>query len=409
MKAPTVLSILGTRPEAIKMAPVIRELRKHDNVTSRVCVTAQHRELLDQVLTLFKIVPDFDLDLMRPSQTPNQLVARITTALDGLLGDVRPDWILVQGDTTTVMSAAIAAKHRGVQVGHVEAGLRTHDIGSPFPEEMNRIVADALSDLHFVPTPRARENLLREGIADTTIALTGNTVIDALLDVVQIPWTPKPNDALHDVFCCNAAERQSERVVLVTMHRRESFGGPLMEVCHALKELAQTTERLRIVFPVHPNPAVREPVHRLLSATPGITLTSPLDYLSLVNVMKRSTLILTDSGGIQEEAPTLGVPVLVLRKVTERPEGVEAGAVRVVGIDRQPIVDCVLRLLSHPREYQAMARAVNPYGDGHAAERIVARLLAESDCANGAGDLRSPIRLLDPDSRASSTGREALS
>ena len=377
MKTLKVLSIFGTRPEAIKMAPVIRELQKHHEISSIVCVTAQHREMLDQVLELFDIIPDYDLNIMRPGQTPNQVVSRVIAELEPLLNDLRPDWILIQGDTTTVMAAAIAARHLKIKIGHVEAGLRTGDMDNPFPEEMNRIVADAVSNLHFVPTPRARDNLLREGISDKKIAVTGNTVIDALLATTDLPWSPAGGSLLYDVI---NHKLDASRLLLVTVHRRENFGRPLQNICNALMEIARKSiESLHFVIPVHLNPNVQATIHEILGNSSNFSLVPPLDYLSLVNLMKRSVLILTDSGGIQEEAPSLGVPVLVLRKVTERPEGVEAGTVRVVGTDPEAIVEQTLRLLSDAEAYQAMAQAVNPYGDGHAAERIVVRLLQEAD------------------------------
>jgi len=372
-----ILSVFGTRPEAIKMAPVIRELCKHHEITSLVCVTAQHREMLDQVLALFDIVPDYDLNIMRPGQTPNQVVSRVIAELEPLLIDLCPDWILIQGDTTTVMAAAIAARHLKIKVGHVEAGLRTGDMDNPFPEEMNRIIADAISDLHFVPTMRSRDNLFREGISDEKIIVTGNTVVDALLTTADLPWSPAVDHPLFDVI---NHKLPASKLILVTVHRRENFGAPLQDICSALKEIArQSAEPLHFVIPVHLNPNVHNLVHGMLGNFPNFSLVPPLDYLSLINLMKRSVLILTDSGGIQEEAPSLGVPVLVLRKVTERPEGVEAGTVRVIGTDPQKIVDQTLCLLTDTSAYQAMAQAANPYGDGHAAERIIARLLQEAD------------------------------
>ncbi len=363
-----ILSIFGTRPEAIKLAPVIRELERHpQKVRSRVCVTAQHREMLDQVLDLFGIVPDVDLDLMRPNQTPSQVAAAVLEQLDAVLQKERPDWVLVQGDTTTVLAASLAAYHRRVRVGHVEAGLRTRDKWRPFPEEMNRRLADHLSDLHFAPTEQARQNLLREGLPDETIHVTGNPVIDALLEIAGRPWEPLAGHPFSRL-------PQDRRLVLVTAHRRESFGRPLLQICAALRHLARRDD-LHLVYPVHRNPNVWEPVHRELGAEPGITLLPPVDYGELVYLLKRCTLVLTDSGGIQEEAPALGKPVLVLRERTERPEGIEAGVARLVGTDPQRIVAEAGRLLDDPQAYEAMARAVNPYGDGHAAERIVAALL----------------------------------
>ena len=372
-----VLTVLGTRPEAIKMAPVIRELQRSANAVSYVCVTAQHREMLDQVLNLFNIVPNYDLDLMRPRQTPTQVAARVLLELDPLLSCLCPDWVLVQGDTTTVMATALAARHLKIKVGHVEAGLRTGDFLNPFPEEMNRIVTDAISDLHFAPTALARDNLLREGISEESIYVTGNTVIDALLAIANKPWTPEPGCALYP-WSNNNGQSGHSKLILVTAHRRESFGRPLQDICRALKEIAQWgRNELQILYPVHRNPHVYETVHQLLGNIPNITLLPPLDYLSLVQLMKRSTLILTDSGGIQEEAPSLGVPVLVLREVTERPEGVEAGAARVVGTDPERIVAETLRLLADREAYRAMTQAINPYGDGNAAKRIVGKLLSE--------------------------------
>jgi UDP-N-acetylglucosamine 2-epimerase (non-hydrolysing) len=373
-----ILSIFGTRPEAIKMAPVIRELRRYDQVESLVCVTAQHREMLDQALRPFEIVPNYDLDIMQPSQTPNQVLSRILSALEPVLEGLQPDWVLIQGDTTTAMAAAITARHLKIKIGHVEAGLRTWDMDNPFPEEMNRVIADAISDLCFAPTARARNNLLREGISDQKIVITGNTVIDALLEVASRPWKPAVDHPLANVLPCEKGNGHSPKLILVTVHRRENFGDPLRNICMALKDISRKSQTpLRFVIPVHLNPNVLKPVHEILGDDPHFRLVPPLDYLALVNLMKQSVLVLTDSGGIQEEAPSLGVPVLVWRKITERPEGVEAGTVRVVGTDRNAIVEQTLCLLNQPDEYRAMAHAVNPYGDGHAAERIVARLIKE--------------------------------
>jgi len=367
---PRILTIFGTRPEAIKLAPVVRELERHpDRFISRVCVTAQHREMLDQVLELFGIVPDVDLDLMRPGQTPSQVAAAVLERLDAVLEAERPDWILVQGDTTTVMAASIAAYHRRVRIGHVEAGLRTGDKWQPFPEEMNRKLADHLADLLFAPTPRARQNLLAEGIPEERILVTGNTVIDALLQVAAQPWEPPPGHPLYKFeFRISNFE-----FLLVTAHRRESFGRPLHDICAALRALARRGD-VRIVYPVHRNPNVWDVVHAELGAEPGVVLLPPVDYRALVYLLQACRLVLTDSGGIQEEAPALGKPVLVLREVTERPEGVEAGTARVVGTDPERIAAEAGRLLDDPVAYDAMARAVNPYGDGHAAERIVEAL-----------------------------------
>jgi len=381
-----VLSVFGTRPEAIKMAPVVWELHKHpDRVESLVCVTAQHREMLDQVLSLFGIVPDYDLQVMEDNQTPTQVASAVLTRLEPILQRERPDWVLVQGDTTTVAAASLAAFYAGVKVGHVEAGLRTHDKWRPFPEEINRRVAGVIADLHFAPTQRARQNLLREGVPAERIVVTGNPVIDALhwasaqpFDVGAMNVGPldleRVTPALSQVEGC---EHDDLKLILVTAHRRENFW-PLESICLALRDLATHYDgRVHIIYPVHLNPNVWEPVHRLLGDVPNITLTSPLDYVSMVHLMKRACLVLTDSGGIQEEAPGLGVPVLVLREVTERPEAVEAGTVRVVGTDRQRILAEACRLLDDPAERERMARAVNPYGDGQASRRIVAALLGE--------------------------------
>jgi UDP-N-acetylglucosamine 2-epimerase (non-hydrolysing) len=366
----TVLSVIGTRPEAIKMAPVVKELSKRpDRIESLVCATGQHRQMLDQVLELFAIKPDFDLDVMRPDQTLAGLTAALLTALDGVAEKARPDCILAQGDTTTVAVASIVAFYRGIRFGHVEAGLRTNDRRQPFPEEINRRIADLLADLYFAPTPRAREALTKEGIPETSIRVTGNTVIDALLDVASRSY---------DAAAGPLAKLPSDkRLVLITAHRRESFGQPFRDLCQAIRELALGFEGdgVHFVYPVHLNPNVRRPVGDILSNIGNLSLLDPLDYLSLVHLMKRSTLILTDSGGIQEEAPSLGVPVLVMRDTTERPEGVEAGVVRLVGTDRERIVEEARRLLRDPAAHSAMAAKTNPYGDGNAARRIVAALL----------------------------------
>lgn len=371
-----VLSIFGTRPEAVKMAPVVMELSRQPNIESLVCVTAQHRQMLDQVLNLFAIKPDIDLDLMQPDQSLANLTAAIFTNLDPVLSQLKPDWVLVQGDTTTVMASAILAYYHHIKVGHVEAGLRSGDKWQPFPEEVNRTIAGVVADLHFAPTEWAKNNLLQENVPENHIIITGNPVIDALQYVASLP----PTDEIHQLFSqigltLNPSTEQP-RLILVTAHRRENFGAPLENICHALRQLAEHYgNSVRIVYPVHLNPNVQEPVYRLLGNIPNIVLLPPLDYLPFVQLMKRATLILTDSGGLQEEAPGLGVPVLVLRGVTERPEGVQAGTVRLVGTDTRAIVAEAQRLLDDPTAYQQMAQAVNPYGDGHASERIVAALL----------------------------------
>ena len=371
-----VLSIFGTRPEAIKLAPVVRELRCHAAaLQARVCVTAQHRHLLDQVLTLFDIVPDYDLDLMVDAQSPTQVAGRVLRELEPILERERPDWVLVQGDTTTVAAASLAAYYARARVGHVEAGLRTHDKWQPFPEEINRRVASVTADLHFAPTPLARDNLLREGVRPETILVTGNTVIDALRWTAAQPLTPETQRRLAALGLADDAAQQ--RTILVTAHRRENFGAPLEQICLAVRDLAERyAGRVRLVYPVHPNPQVLAPVQRLLGGVPGVTLTEPLDYQTLVQVLKRAALVLTDSGGLQEEAPGLGIPVLVLRAVTERPEGVAAGTVRLVGADRARIVAEAAQLLDDPAHHARMAAASQAYGDGQAARRIVQALLA---------------------------------
>jgi UDP-N-acetylglucosamine 2-epimerase (non-hydrolysing) len=351
------------------MAPVIEELaRRSDRIESKVCVTAQHRQMLDQVLELFGIVPDYDLDVMSENQTPSLVAAAIMSGLEPVLQTERPDWVLVQGDTTTVLSASFAAFHNGVNVGHVEAGLRTFDKFRPFPEEMNRRTVGLVADLHFAPTGAARANLVREGVSVDRIALTGNPVIDAIQMMADVPYD-WPSDLLPEIS-------PSSRLALVTAHRRESFGKPLQNICRAVCDVVERFEDVQVVFPVHPNPHVQRPVRSILGGHPRITLVPPLDYLSLVQVLKRSYLVLTDSGGIQEEAPALGVPVLVLRDETERPEGVEAGAARIAGTTRKGVRGEFARLLLDDELYAQMANAVNPYGDGHAARRIVDALLS---------------------------------
>jgi UDP-N-acetylglucosamine 2-epimerase (non-hydrolysing) len=376
-----VLSIFGTRPEAVKMAPVVEELAHTPEIESRVCVTAQHREMLDQVMDLFGIVPDVDLNLMRPDQTLAQLTAAVFTHLDPVLASMKPDWIVVQGDTTTVMAAALLAYYRRIKVGHVEAGLRTGDKFQPYPEEINRQIAGVVADLHFAPTAWSQANLLRENVPPERVIVTGNPVIDALQSVAIKPapnsivalfqrlGVPKPDTT-------SAQPGGSRRLVTLTAHRRENFGTPFENIFNAVIRLSEIYgDRVQFVYPVHLNPNVQEPAYRLLGEQPNVTLIDPLDYLSLVHVLKRSTLLLTDSGGLQEEAPGLGVPTLVLREVTERPEGVEAGTLSLVGTDSDRIVRETRRLLDDPQAYQAMAGAVNPYGDGHAAARIVKAIL----------------------------------
>ncbi|MCI0520567.1 MAG: UDP-N-acetylglucosamine 2-epimerase (non-hydrolyzing) [Chloroflexi bacterium] len=373
MRPIKVLSIFGTRPEAVKMAPVVQRLAQTPGVDALVCVTAQHRQMLDQVLDLFQIKPDVDLDLMRPDQSLAQMTAAVFTHLDPVLARLRPDWVLVQGDTTTVMAAALLAYYHRVRVGHVEAGLRTGDKWQPFPEEINRRVAGVVADLHFAPTQWSADNLLREGVPTGRVIITGNTVIDALQSVASLPLTAD-TEALFARLGLPPAADPAAPLVLITAHRRENFGEPFEHIFSALRRLAERYPRANFVYPVHLNPNVQEPARRILSGLPNFHLLDPLDYFPMVQLMKRARLLLTDSGGLQEEAPGLGVPVLVLRQVTERPEGVEAGTVRLVGSDPQLILAEASRLLDDPQAHAAMARAVNPYGDGRAAERIVKKI-----------------------------------
>ncbi len=367
-----ILSIIGTRPEAIKMAPVMRiTAGRGKTFLSRVCVTAQHREMLDQVLRLFDIRPDFDLNLMRENQTLSQITAAVFTGLDEVVRREAPDWLLVQGDTTTVLAASLVAFYHRIRVGHVEAGLRSHEKYQPFPEEINRRVASVVADLHFAPTETARNNLLKEGVRGESIHVTGNTVIDALQYAAALPFNLLQSPLAH--------LPADKRWVLVTAHRRENFGAPLERICAALLILARRySDRIHLIYPVHLNPNVDHPVHSLLGQVENISLLPPLDYLPLVHLLKRCDLVLTDLGGLQEEAPGLGKPVLVFREVTERPEGVESGTVKLVGSDTDLIVTETARLLDDQSEYERMSKAVNPYGDGHAAERIV-KILEEAE------------------------------
>jgi UDP-N-acetylglucosamine 2-epimerase (non-hydrolysing) len=365
-----VLSVFGTRPEAVKLAPVIRAVEQRPGLDSRVCVTAQHRDMLDQVLRVFGIAPDVDLDVMEANQSPTGVAAAVLARLEPILQAERPDWVVVQGDTTTVAAAALAAFYARIRVAHVEAGLRTGDRWQPFPEEINRRIAGVVADLHFAPTQRAKANLLRENVPPERVLVTGNPGIDALRWVVRQP-TPPAVAALLESWA-------SQRLVFVTAHRRENFGAPLEQICLALRDLAgRYAGRLHIVYPVHRNPNVWGPVHALLDGVADVTLVPPLDYVPTLHLMRRATLVLTDSGGVQEEAVGLGVPALVLREVTERPEGVAAGGLRVVGTDRARIVAEATRLMDDPEAHARMAGADNPFGDGRAAERIAAALAGE--------------------------------
>jgi UDP-N-acetylglucosamine 2-epimerase (non-hydrolysing) len=370
-----VLAVFGTRPEAIKMAPVVERLKaRPGSFDVRVCVTAQHREMLDSVLALFSIRPDHDLDLMTPGQDLYDVTAGVLKGMRGVFRELRPDIVLVHGDTTTTMAASLAAYYARVPVGHVEAGLRTGDKFAPFPEEINRRVTGVVADLHFAPTEAARANLLREGVPDASIAVTGNTVVDALLEVAgRIGADAALRDSLAADFPFLDSAR---RLVLVTGHRRENFGEGFENICLALSELAARHPDAQVLYPVHLNPNVQEPVNRILGGggKGNIHLVPPVDYLPFVYLMTRAHLIVTDSGGVQEEAPSLGKPVLVMREVTERPEAVAAGTVRLVGTDREAIVREASRLLDDPEAYRAMSQAHNPYGDGRAATRIADRL-----------------------------------
>lgn len=364
MSKKKILCVVGTRPEAIKMAPVIRELKSEPWAEVRVLATAQHRHILDQVLDFFDIEPDIDLDIMRPNQALTTLTARLLLDLDDVLLAEKPDVVLVQGDTTTVMTAALACFYHRIPVGHVEAGLRTWDMQNPFPEEANRVIAGKLARWHFAPTEGSRRNLLKEGIPDSEILVTGNTVIDALLQTAE-----KSLELGIDLD-------PTKRLVMVTSHRRENFGEPFRNICRALKTLAENNPNIQFLYPVHPNPNVKNVAYEFLGEVPNFILCEPLDYAPFVAAMKQAYLILTDSGGVQEEAPALGKPVLVLRDETERPEAVEQGVVKLVGPNYEPIVNEAQRLLDDDEAYKAMARGISPYGDGHAAERI-AKVLRE--------------------------------
>jgi UDP-N-acetylglucosamine 2-epimerase (non-hydrolysing) len=357
------------------MAPIVRLLKTTAGIESRVCVTAQHRQMLDQVLNLFEIKTDYDLDLMRTDQSLAQLSAAILTDLDPVFSDFQPDWVLAQGDTTTVAVTSLLAYYHRIKFGHVEAGLRTHDKWQPYPEEVNRRIAGVIADLHFAPTEWSRQNLLHEGVSDDIIAVTGNPVIDALRYVSTQPEPAEIGQLTTRLLRWEDHHPRNDmkKLILVTAHRRENFGKPLENICRALLELANRGD-VEIVYPVHLNPNVWEPVNRLLRNAKHITLLDPLDYLPLVHLMKHATLILTDSGGIQEEAPAFGIPTLVLRNVTERPEGVAAGTLKLVGTETSFIVQEAKHLLDDPSAYAEMSRAVNPYGEGHAAEKIIQSL-----------------------------------
>jgi len=366
------MTVIGTRPEAIKMAPVIKSLMDYsEEIKSVVCVTAQHREMLDQALKIFGIIPDYDLNLMNPNQSLSLLTSKLLTALDEVMTLEKPDWVLVQGDTTTAMVASLVAYYHRIKLGHVEAGLRTNDKFQPFPEEINRRITDILADAYFAPTQNSRTNLLKEGICPESIIVTGNTVIDALMLIAQRvagrPLDPRISTSL-----------ENKLLLLVTVHRRESFGQPLENICKALARIAcRYQDKVQIVYPVHLNPNVRKTVYEILSGIPNISLIEPADYENLVALMGKAYLIMTDSGGIQEEAPSLHKPVLVLRDVTERPEAIEAGAAKLIGTDADRIYAEAVRLIEEPKSYSQMSTAGSPYGDGQASKRIVQFLLGQ--------------------------------
>jgi len=368
MKRIKVMTVFGTRPEAIKMAPLIKQLESTPGIESKVCVTAQHREMLDMVLELFKIKPDHDLDIMKHGQTISDITNRVLKGLEGVLKSDRPDLILVHGDTTTTFVGALAAFYEKIPVGHVEAGLRSGNKYSPYPEEMNRILTSQLSNLHFAPTVQNYNNLMAGGISADNIYITGNTVIDALIQVVKDDYVF--NDTVLDNI-----DFLNKKVILVTCHRRENWGKPMEDIFNAIRDIVHTHEDVEVVFPVHLNPQIKSLAQNILGDVERIHLIEPLDYEPFVNILNKSYLILTDSGGVQEEAPSLGKPILVLRTETERPEAVEAGTVKVVGVDRDKIVNETSLLLTSQDAYNKMAGATNPYGDGKASERIVEAII----------------------------------
>lgn len=359
-----VMAICGTRPDAVKTAPVIHELRKFpDRIKLVVAVTGQHREMLHQVLEVFDIKPDYDLDIMKPKQTLGEITTRVLQGLQGIIEKEQPDIVLVQGDTSTTFVAALAAFYHKVAVGHIEAGLRTDNKYDPFPEEMNRRLTTVLADLHFAPTPAARRNLLAEGVPSSRIYVTGNTVIDALLSVAERPWT------IDDPFLSRVGT-DGRRMILVTAHRRENWGEPMQNICDAIRAIVATFDDTEVVFAVHKNPIVRETVFPALEDVERVHLIEPPDYAPFVHLIKKAHIVLTDSGGVQEEAPSLGKPVLVMRNTTERPEGVEAGTATLIGTETERIFEATAKLLRDSSAYNAMAKAVNPYGDGSASMRI---------------------------------------
>ena len=362
-----VMSIFGTRPEAIKMAPLVKKLNEDPQIRSVLCVTAQHREMLDQVLDLFGLTPDYDLNIMKPNQTLSMITANVLTGLDPILEKEKPDIVLVHGDTSTTFSAALAAFYHRIPVGHVEAGLRTYDMYSPFPEEVNRVLTGHLTSVHFAPTQRNADNLIREGIDPEKIIITGNTVIDALLEVADRPYEFEDETLKHIDF-------ENKRVIAVTCHRRENLGEYMHNIFEAIREIAEDFEDVEVVYPVHMNPKVRAAASEVFGGCANIHLIEPLSYQPFVNLMAKSYFIITDSGGMQEEAPSLGKPVLVVRKETERPEAVSAGTVKLAGVRRETISALARELLTDRKAYDAMSKASNPYGDGTACDKILEAL-----------------------------------
>ena len=363
-----VLSVFGTRPEAIKMAPLVRALQADPGIESRLCVTAQHRQMLDQVLELFDLHPDYDLNIMKPGQTLSMITGNVLAGLEGVLIREKPDVVLVHGDTSTTFACALAAFYQQIPVGHVEAGLRTGDKYSPFPEEMNRLLTGRLADIHFAPTERNRANLLAEGVRSETVVVTGNTVIDALLQVAGKPYEFE-DQTLRGI------DFEAKKVITVTCHRRENLGEYMAHIFSAIADIAREfSDEVEVVYPVHLNPKVRAEADEFLKGIGNVHLIEPLSYQPFVNLMARSYFILTDSGGMQEEAPALGKPVLVVRRETERPEAIEAGTAKLAGVERESVYEAARLLLTDKAAYDRMAHAVNPYGDGHACERIVAAL-----------------------------------
>ena len=359
-----VMTVFGTRPEGIKMAPIIKELEKRDNIESIICITAQHRQMLDQVLHIFDIEADYDLNIFEPGQSLTKITTRALEGLEEVIIKEKPDVLLVQGDTTTVFSGALAAFYQGVKVGHVEAGLRSGNILSPYPEEANRMLTGIVTEYHFAPTRRNKENLLKENYPEDKIYITGNTVIDALKYVIK-------EDYKFDIDLLNSLDYKNKRIILMTSHRRENIGKAMENIFSAVRDIVDKYKDTELVFPIHLNPKVRDIANNILADNPRIHLIEPLDYEPFTNLMNKVDLVVTDSGGLQEEAPTLGKPVLVVRKETERPEGIEAGTAKLVGTDYKKIYDNLDLLLSNKEEYEKMAKAVNPYGDGYASKKIV--------------------------------------